>query len=334
MVQGISRWLLAAVLCASVAPALAQAPAATSQPKRATQRLYMRDGSFQVVTEYHMKGATVRYYSAERAKWEEVPTELVDISRTQHWNAEHAELPKPIPPHHASPAAAESSAVPVAPADPAHPVVAPDLKLPSEGYLLALDVWRNTNELVPLRQEAARPAPVAPPKPKKEKHDKKGLAPLPAPPPTKPAVQQAPIAARVEKANGRTDIRLRDTHAQVQFHIAEPIFFVRGTATNHSWVIVRVLGDARRGDRYVSPITAQTLQGIGVNALGFQAEPTPGGQWTRLKPDGRIPIGEYALVQVLSPDTYDAHVWDFGVDPTANNSDDAIFPEGVQPPER
>lgn len=48
----------------------------------ATFRLYLKDGSFQRVREYKVDGDRVSYYSTERATWEELPLDLVDLPRT------------------------------------------------------------------------------------------------------------------------------------------------------------------------------------------------------------------------------------------------------------
>lgn len=54
----------------------------------ATIRLYLKDGSHQLVREYQVQGERVRYYSVERSEWEEIPVGLVDLKRTE---AEHAQ---------------------------------------------------------------------------------------------------------------------------------------------------------------------------------------------------------------------------------------------------
>ena len=45
-------------------------------------QLYLKDGSSHLVREYQTQADRVRYYSVERADWEEVPLELVDLKRT------------------------------------------------------------------------------------------------------------------------------------------------------------------------------------------------------------------------------------------------------------
>ncbi len=46
-------------------------------------RLYLKDGSYQMVREYEVLNDRVRYYSTERGDWEEIPKEMVDFDRTK-----------------------------------------------------------------------------------------------------------------------------------------------------------------------------------------------------------------------------------------------------------
>ncbi len=49
----------------------------------ATFKLYLADGTFHMVREYKVNGDRVKYYSTERGDWEEIPTELVDLKKTE-----------------------------------------------------------------------------------------------------------------------------------------------------------------------------------------------------------------------------------------------------------
>jgi hypothetical protein len=46
-------------------------------------KLYLKDGTYHVVREYKLDGDRISYYSVERRDWEELPAELVDLTRTK-----------------------------------------------------------------------------------------------------------------------------------------------------------------------------------------------------------------------------------------------------------
>jgi len=61
----------------------------------ANVKLYLKDGSYQLVREYQVQPDRVRFYTIERGDWEEIPLDMVDLKRTESEAAERkAELEK------------------------------------------------------------------------------------------------------------------------------------------------------------------------------------------------------------------------------------------------
>jgi hypothetical protein len=46
-------------------------------------KLYLKDGSYQIVREYKVQSDRVRFFTVERGEWEEIPLDLVDLKRTE-----------------------------------------------------------------------------------------------------------------------------------------------------------------------------------------------------------------------------------------------------------
>src|SRR6201996_6893259 len=128
---------------ASGLPGLAQEP---------NQRLILKDGSYQVVTKYQRVGDRVRYFSAERGQWEELPASLVDFAATEKWAKEHAPGAGPV-----SPAIPEAQAIDQEEqhARARTPDVSPGLRLPDQDGVWALDTFHDQPELVGLAQNSA-----------------------------------------------------------------------------------------------------------------------------------------------------------------------------------
>jgi len=58
-------------------------------------KLYLKDGTYQIVREYKVESDRVRYYTVERSEWEEIPLDMVDLKRTEtEAAARKAELEK------------------------------------------------------------------------------------------------------------------------------------------------------------------------------------------------------------------------------------------------
>ena len=305
-------------------------PVQPNQPQR--QRLILKDGTYQLVLSYKISGSIVYYRSAERSgEQEEIPLSLVDIPATERWKRDHspgAQNQSPV----LSPELAKEEAARVA----RTPFIAPDLRLPEDNSVLALDNFRDTPELVPLPQQAS---------------DLNSE--------TAHAVQK--IAINPSSAAHRIS-DLRNKKADVQLHVAEPVFYVRignddsaiytgeaitvdthgassagrdtpsGGSPNSSYVIERV--DVRYDSRIVDSFRILQL-GTGSaqpDVIEMKMEPLPGGQWLKLTPVTPLEFGEYALIEVLSSHELNLDVWDFGVHPTAPENVEAQHPEPHRAP--
>src|SRR5260370_14083819 len=54
------------------------------------KRLFLKDGSYQLVTKYETKADRVRYLNAARNEWEELPSSLLDLPPTEKYEKDRA----------------------------------------------------------------------------------------------------------------------------------------------------------------------------------------------------------------------------------------------------
>jgi len=302
----------------------------SGQPQR--QRLILKDGTYQLVLSYKIVGSIVQYRSAERSgEQEEIPLALVNIPATERWKREHSPGAQNLPPV-LSPELAKEEAARAA----RTPFVAPDLHLPEEDSVLALDNFHDTPELVPLPQQASDLN-------KETAHASQKLA-----------INPASAAHRIAD--------LRGSKADIQLHVSDPVFYVRignddnsvytgeaitvdthgassagrdtpgSGSPNSDYVIERV--DVRYDSRVVDSFRIPQL-GTGKpqpDVIEMKMEPLPGGQWLRLTPVTPLEFGEYVLIEVLSSHELNLDVWDFGVHPTAPENVEAQRPEPHRAP--
>lgn len=298
-------------------------------------RLILKDGTYQMAREYQVVGDRVRFLSQERGDWEELPTDLVDWDATRKWEKEHADLTG----DDTSPAMKEAEEIDKEESEERSdqrarmPQVAPGLELPDEDGVFVLDTYQGTPELVELT-----PSDLS--LNGKTRH---GLATL------------NPLATQ------KAHLELEGAHARVHLHVNDPAFYlslgvedtkepvlthpmtvqtnganaVNGDHGAHSaqsgFVIVRV--DERQAVRFVGAVrvSASGTTSQNEDTIPTKVEVMPGKHWLRLEPQQKLKIGEYALVEILSPSDISESVWDFRVDPTLGDNRGSIGPILQQP---
>jgi hypothetical protein len=62
----------------------------------ASQKLFLKDGTYHLVSSYEVHGDRVRYYSVERSAWEEIPSSLVDFEATKRAQQEEKAMQKKV----------------------------------------------------------------------------------------------------------------------------------------------------------------------------------------------------------------------------------------------
>jgi hypothetical protein len=81
------RWLLVVMVALACVTC-------ESQAIGASQKLFLKDGTYQLVSSYEVHGGRVRYYSVERSAWEEIPSSLVDFEATKRAQEEEKAVEK------------------------------------------------------------------------------------------------------------------------------------------------------------------------------------------------------------------------------------------------
>ena len=272
------------------------------------RRLILKDGSYQPATKWEIKGERVRYYSAERFEWEELPKSIVDWAATNKYNQELA-------------SGEAASSAKLSKEDEAErqaraartPAVAPGLKLPDTGGVYLLDQFQNRPELAELVQSGG------------EIHKNMGRNILRA------AIN--PIATSTQS------IEIKGAKARVQAHEPVPAIFVDIVESDNN---AAPADDAAQHDpkepapppvqdrfRIVRARKKKDTRVVANLKIAFygkmrqQADSIPTtiepvtSEWVKVTPAKPLPPGEYALVEMLGKNQINLYVWDFGVDPNA-----------------
>jgi len=291
--------LLAAAILALSAPCLAQAPA---QPQ--ARRLILKDGTYQSVTKYEIHGERVRYFSAERGEWEEVPKSLIDWDATDKFEQgreqgklapEAVELDKQLEAERQAELARS-------------PQVAPGLRLPDEGGVFLLETYQNQPQLAELQQSGADLANN-----KKANILRSAINPL---------------------AGVKQTVELPGAHAKVQSHTPVPSLYVNIDADQGAPATAQATGEPPplppterfkiirievKGGKRVAGAVKIAVTGKMKTDERFVAATVTAmtGGWVKVTPTEPLAAGEYAVAEILGKEGMNLYVWDFGVNPSA-----------------
>ena len=308
------RMMVASRVCLLVFSILFLGTGVVSQ--QLAKRLILKDGSYQLATEWQIKGERVRYYSAERGEWEEVPKSMVDWDATDKYAKDRA---AGVPPPEA--VELDKQLQEERKADEAKtPQVAPGLRLPELGGIILFDTFQGQPQLVELDQSGSQ-----------INANKKG---------------NIFRAAINPVASAKQTIELPGLHAKVQAHAALPAVYVNvqlpdeGAATSQQepelpwdrFKIVRVQGQTKENKRVVGAIKIAVYGKVSQeqNLVPTTAEKLTGG-WVKVTPKSPLVPGEYAVTEMLGNDGMNLYVWDFGVNPAAPPNMQVTKPEASAP---
>lgn len=273
--------------------------AITAGGQQNPRRLILKDGSYQTATKWEISGDRVRYFSAERYIWEEIPKDLVDWPATDKYNKEH-EKQRTIS---ASEVVQQDDADRQA-EEAATPTVAPGLRLPDGGGVFLLDVFHNEPQLVELAQNNG------------EVNKQTGKNILRA-------------ALNPLTLSSKQTIEIKGAHAAIQAHQFQPAIYVDVDNSNDAaptapgntqsqtdhYRLVRL--GAKKDSRVVGNLSVAIYGKVSQKENWIPVANTSVGNWVKVTPTEPLQPGEYALVEMLDKKQINIYVWDFGVNPDA-----------------
>ncbi len=297
-----------------------------------SRRLILKDGSYQSVSTYEVKGDRVRYMSAERNEWEELPSSLVDWPATEKYEKDRA-----------------TSAIPEAPAltkdkgkdkdenkdtDTADreariarlPQVAPGLRIPEDSGIFLLDNFQGQPQLIEMQQTEVDINRNA-----KGNIFRGALNPV---------------------AGAKQSVELEGEHAAIHAHVAVPSIYINlddeansepppgETASAKPSQPSLDAPRAQQPQQPEQPLSSDRFRIVqakvkdGKRIVGDIKRAVSGkvsqdetfvktttdhisGGWLKLTPTQDLPPGEYAVVELKGSEGMNVYVWDFAVNPTA-----------------
>jgi hypothetical protein len=310
------------------------------------KRLFLKDGSYQLVTKYETKGDRVRYLSAERNEWEELPSSLVDWPATEKYEKDRAAgaaVPEAVELDKQVETELEAG-------EAALPQVAPGLRLPEDSGVFLLDTFQGQPQLIEVQQTAGDV----------NRNTKRNIL--------RGAIN--PVAS------AKQTVELEGEHATVQAHATVPALYIKldedlakqqltkdqASRGSQGQDTTRDGDQSEKGshgsDRTAPQPPQQPQQPeqpiVPFERFGIVHAQVKGGKrivgdikvavygkvsqdqrlvkttinnvtggWLKLTPTEDLAPGEYALVERVGKDSMNLYMWDFGVNPKAPANADA-----------
>ena len=274
----------------AVSVVLLMTPEASAQQR--TERLILKDGSFQSVQKYELQGDRVHYLSSERYEWEDIPSSLIDWDATNKYNAAltSGKLPTKIvetPEERDEREKEEANS----------PEISPGLSLPGSGGVFLFDEFQGKPELAEIVQNGSE----------LNKDPKKSV-----------------LRSAINPLSTKQSFEIKGEHAQIQSHTPRPTIYIdidegpqNDAALNDRFRLVRV--EIKKDRRTVGNVKV-SLSGKVTEQNAFlpaDVAKLGTGEWIKLVPKQDLAAGEYAIVEMLNPQEMNLYVWDFGVNPKA-----------------
>ncbi|GAC1506130.1 MAG: hypothetical protein NVS1B11_05270 [Terriglobales bacterium] len=288
-----------------------------------TKRLILKDGSYQLATKWEVKGERVRYFSSERAEWEEVPNSMVDWQATDKYEQDRAsglKAPQGLKLNKEDEAEEKEDSA-------RSPSVVPGLRLPSDGGIWLLDNYQSQPQLVELQQSNGEV----------NRNTKRNI-----------------LRGAINPVGGsKQTIELDGLHSPVSAHAMLPSIYINESPAEDGAADGPDAENKNAGGNQPKPapplpwdrfhlVRLQTKQGkrvvgdikIAVYGKASQEQdvvPTNAekltGDWIKLTPTKELESGEYAVVELLGKQGINLYVWDFRADPAAPANQLVVKPE-------
>ena len=284
---------------------------AIAQQQETVHRLVLKDGSYQLVTKYEVKGDRVHYYSSEREDWEDLPSSLVDWPATEKYEQGRAtEAPEAVQldkelEHENELAEAKL------------PQVAPGLRIPEDSGVFLLDNFESQPQLLELH-----PAEGDVDQQSKGNIFRDAITPI---------------------AGLKAVIQIEGAHAAIQAHVDVPSLYLNidappnpvEQAKNASqpqppisdrYRILRV--EIKGNKRILGNLKRQVSGKVSQEQHLMKSTTTQlTGGWLKLTPSESLAPGEYAVVEMMGKEGMNLYVYDFGVNPKAPANPNPWKPE-------